>query len=67
MKLMDNVLQCPECNASVYGKETFSEHTCAELRDVIPTHDFDWIGLPLGLLHLEMNAGRAFIKLSFIK
>ena len=29
------------CNISVYRKEIFSEHTSAELRDAIPTHEFD--------------------------
>ena len=65
MKLIHNVLQCPECNVSVYGKKIFSEHNCAKLRDIIATNEFDWIVLSPGLLHLEMYAGRAFIKLNW--
>ena len=65
MKLIHNVLQCPKCNVSIYGKETFSEHNCAKLRDVLPKNEFDWIVLSPGLLHFEMNAGRAFIKLNW--
>ena len=52
MKLIHNILQCPEGNVSVYGKEIFSEHSCAKLRDVTPTNEVDWIVLSPGLLHL---------------
>ena len=45
-------------------------HLCKEKKHFLnisvqnlATHEFDWIVFPPGLLHLEMNAGRAFIKL----
>lgn len=55
----------PKCNVYGYEKETFFANICAELRNVIAAHEFDSIVFLPALLHLEMNAGRAFRKLNW--
>ena len=65
MQLINNVLICEECQQSFYGKELFLEHRCSIMHDTVPQNEFDWIFLFPGLLHLEMNAGRAFMELNW--
>ena len=56
VKLIDNVLQCRECKETMYGKTNFDDHPCNVLNSITPEHEFDWIIIMPGLLHLEMNA-----------
>ena len=67
-QLIRNVLQCNTCKCSFYGLEAFQDHLCAVADDDNETtygHEFDWIVLVPGLLHLEMNAGRSFVNLNW--
>ena len=57
-QLIFNVLACCHCKESFYGKEAFEEHRCYILHQVAPTHEF-------GLLHVEMNACKAFIDMNW--
>ena len=65
LKLIFNVLKCPECNEIMYGKINFEDHTCFVLKNVKHSHEFDWIVPQLGLLHLEMNSGKSFMSLNW--
>lgn len=53
MKLIENVLQCPRCQDSIYGLKDFMEHSCVILYNTKPQYDFDGIVLSTGLLHYE--------------
>ena len=65
VKVMNNVYTCRACSQSFYGKEKFEEHECVGSNDCQPSREFDWI-VPLpGLLHLEMNAAKAFMNLNW--
>ena len=58
-----NVYRCSECKEAVYGRENFDSHLCKEAYDLEPTYEFDWLIPQSGLLHYEMNAGKAFMTL----
>ena len=47
-----------------YGKKCFEEHTCFMIKTASSKYEFDWLEPVCGLLHLEMNLGRAFLKLN---
>ena len=53
MKLIENVLQCPRCQDSIYGLKDFMEHSCVILYNTKPQYDFDGRVLSTGLLHYE--------------
>jgi hypothetical protein len=64
-KLIFNVFVCSICHEAIYGEIPFREHRCSILHDVVPVHEFGWV-LPMpGLLHLEMNACKAFFQLNW--
>ena len=63
LKLIFNVYRFSECKEAVYGRENFDSHLCKEAYDLDPTYKFDWIIPQSGLLHYEMNAGKAFMTL----
>ena len=54
--IIENVWRCSHCNECFYNIDVFQEHKCAILAKGIPV---------CGLLHLEINAGRAFTKLNW--
>lgn len=47
------------------GKKTFEEHKCYIIHNIEPVKEFGWLVPIFGSLHLEMNLGRAFIKLNW--
>lgn len=61
-QLINNTYHCTQCKCSFFGKKTFEEHGCSNLRY---EHEFDWVILFPGLLHIEMNICRAFVKLNW--
>lgn len=63
--LIQNVLKCNNCKKSYYGKENFEEHLCFLTQGASFEREFDWIVQQVGLLHLEMNAGRSFVNLNW--
>ena len=65
IKLIENVFYCELCGESSYGECNFKEHTCCLLQNVTPSREFDWIVPTPGLLHLEMNCGKAFMSLNW--
>ena len=62
-KLITNVLLCRRCSNSFYGIDSYNDHRCYILHQVEPKHEFAWILLQPGLLHIEMNACKSFIAL----
>lgn len=49
-----------DAKKSIYGHDAFLEHRCSMLHDSVSTREFGWV-LPMpGLLHIEMNACKAF-------
>ena len=62
LKLVFNVVRCEECKSVIYGIENFKEHSCKVLNNAAYTYEFDWIVPQTGLLHLEMNSGKAFMN-----
>ena len=61
--LMTNTLLCTKCDTSFYGAEAFHsrDHAC---EDPEAQHEFDWIILVPGSLHIEMNTSKAFMRLN---
>ena len=61
--IIHNVLRCSECKKCFYGLTSFKEHKCF----IITEHSFEfsWLVPIPGLLHLEMNLGRAFVKMNW--
>ena len=64
-RLIFNVLSCPNCKDSYYGEEAFKDHVCWEEMGIQPEHEFDWIVLVPGQLHIEMNSCKAFFGLNW--
>jgi len=64
-KLIANVLKCNICEESFYGKSNFENHSCFVLHNASYEFEFDWIVALPGLLHLEMNAAKAFLSLNW--
>ena len=64
-QLILNVLSCTICKNSFYGEEAFNEHPCHSLTDVRAEHEFDWLVLMPGLLHIEMNSAKTFSELNW--
>jgi len=62
LKLLYNVIQCNKCKEVMYGVNNFEEHICKRLHDALWCYKFDWIIPQNGLLHLEMNSGKAFMS-----
>ena len=49
LKLIFNSHRCKECDETIYGLETFSNHLCKGSTN--PTYECDWLILQMGLLH----------------
>ena len=64
-KLISNVFLCSTCNISFYGREAYKEHSCKPPESAELVREFDWVVLIPGLLHLEMNAARSYMKLNW--
>ena len=63
--IISEVLRCKICNKCFYGLSCFQDHICYVLNQATPKHEFEWLVPICGLLHLEMNLGRAFLKLNW--
>lgn len=64
-EILTHVWRCLECQSCYFGLETFESHRCFILRNAAPVHEFGWLVPVIGLLHLEMNACRSFMKLNW--
>ena len=56
---------CKECQESFYGKDCFDVHASCELQSPEFECEFDWVVPISGLLHLEMNAAKAFLSFNW--
>ena len=63
--LITNVWHCILCQECFYKLPAFHDHKCFILHRVDPIHEFGWVIPISGLLHLEMNAARSFVKLNW--
>ena len=63
--IIQNVFRCPKCTDCFYGISTYKDHTCYVLYRTNELREFGWLLPVFGLLHLEMNAARAFTKLNW--
>ena len=63
LKLIFNLLRCLECKNQYFGKDSFDGHLCKGALELKYEHVFDWIVPQMGLLHLEINAGKSFMNL----
>ena len=61
-QLIENTYICSSCKTSFFGTQTYENHGCSELSY---EREFDWIVLFPGLLHIEMNMCKAFMKLNW--
>ena len=50
---------------SFFERDAFDEHECLKLELVVPRHEFDWVVLMPGLLHIEMNISKPFFSLNW--
>ena len=41
LKLINNVLTCPQCDVSFYGSHNFDQHTCASSENIQGVREFD--------------------------
>ena len=64
-EILTNVWRCSECKNCYYGMENYQVHISFILRNLEPIREFGWLVPVIGLLHLEMNAGRLFVKLNW--
>ena len=64
-QVTSEVLRCEKCEKYFYGYSSFEDHICHILYKVNPKNEFSWLVPVCGLLHLEMNLGRAFLKLNW--
>ena len=63
--IINNVWRCMICNDCFYDTENFQEHKCAIINNNDPKQEFCWIVPVCGLLHLEMNVSKSFVKLNW--
>ena len=63
--IITNVWRCPQCSSCYYGLEFFQDHMCHVLKNVKPEQEFGWLVPVSGLLHLEINIARSFMKLNW--
>ena len=63
---MSNVWRCFECKKCFYKYDTFKEHRCYLLgKCKVGKREFDWIVPIAGVLHVEINAVKSFVKLNW--
>ena len=60
-----NVLRCEKCEKFFYGINSFQDDLCFILKSINPRFEFCWLVPVSGLLHQEMNLGKAFVKLNW--
>ena len=63
--IIDNVWRCSICTDCFYDMENFPDYKCAITNKNNPKREFSWIVPVCGLLHLEMNLSKSFIKLNW--
>ena len=63
--IISEVLRCQLCNRCFWGREAFEEHNCFQAASAKSKKEFGWLVPIFGLLRLEMNIGRAFVKLNW--
>jgi len=64
-QIITEVLRCVECQKCFYRRTAFEDHICHILHKADAKNEFSWMVPVCGLLHLEMNLGRAFLKLNW--
>ena len=64
-QIISEVLRCHKCQKCFYGLLAFQDHVCYILHKAESKHEFEWLVPVNGLLHLEMNLGRAFLKMNW--
>ena len=63
---MLNVWCCFGCKKCFYKYDTFKEYRCYLLgKCKVEKHEFGWIVLIVGLLHIKMNVAKSFLKLNW--
>lgn len=62
IRTLIHVWHCTLCQDCFYKLSSFHDHKCYVLHKVVPIREFGWVILMFGLLHLEMNTARSFIK-----
>ena len=63
--IIDNVWRCTICNDGFHDIENFQEHKCAIIDNNDAKREFSWIVPVCGLLHLEINVSKPFVKLNW--
>ena len=61
-QIMEHTYKCNHCQLSFFEKNVYADHGCKNLSY---EREFDWIVLFPGILHIEMNACKAFMKLNW--
>lgn len=64
-QIISEVLRCEKCNNCFFGVLAFEDHVCHIIHKAGNKREFGWLLPVCGLLHLEMNLGRAFLKLNW--
>ena len=63
--IIEHVWNCSKCKQCFYRVESFKEHKCFVLYTVDPIREFGWLVPVMGLLHLEINIAKSFMKLNW--
>ena len=63
--IIANVWRCLKCNDCFFGSEAYNDHICFILKEDNPSKEFGWVLPNCGLLHMEMNAARSFVKMNW--
>ena len=63
--IISNVWRCTKCTNCFYEISAFKDHKCYILHKVDPIREFSWVVPVPGLLHVEMNVARSFMKLNW--
>jgi len=64
-EIIAKVWRCIKCNCCYFQRVNYDEHRCYILYKTEPFREFGWIVPVMGLLHLEMNTCRSFVKLNW--
>ena len=61
-RLLKNNFRCTQCKCCFYGEDNLRSHSCFSMNtEILLRREFDWIIPMPGLLHIEMNAAKAFM------
>ena len=63
--IINNVWRCTICNDCFHDIEKFQEHKYAIINKNDLKREFSWIVPVCGVLHLEMNVSKSFVKLNW--